>query len=211
MHGLKVQKSLISNFGGYRYLILFRESTKVEFTRLISHVAISITLPAELFTISIQQRNLQQNILSLTDLTGTRSTDPKYLPYRHSHKPLYPDTQLFVKGSIRPPVISRSLQVSSKLLKKVRLYSYQHKQIRLSNFSKVAKSVCNRFLSVGILEQSGRGFPIHVCTVGTYHYCQHTAMGEKITTQSFPSGGAVGSGLELSLGDRKLFAKIVMV
>ena len=36
-------------------------------------------------------------------------------------------------------------------------------------------------------------------------------MGEKIATQSFLSDGAVGSILELSLGDRKLFAKIVMV
>ena len=64
---------------------------------------------------------------------------------------------------------------------------------------------------MGILTQSGRGFPIHVSTVGTYHYYRHAAMGEKIATQSFPSGGAVGSVLELSLGDRKLFAKIVMV
>ena len=51
---------------------------------------------------------------------------------------------------------------------------------------------------MGILTQSGRGFPIHVCTVGTYHYYWHAAMGEKIATQSFPSGGAVGSVLELS-------------
>ena len=36
-------------------------------------------------------------------------------------------------------------------------------------------------------------------------------MGEKIAIHSFPSGGAVGSILELSLGDQKLFAKIVMV
>ena len=36
-------------------------------------------------------------MLSLTDLTETRLTDPKYFPYRHSYKPLYPDAQLFVK------------------------------------------------------------------------------------------------------------------
>ena len=32
-------------------------------------------------------------------------------------------------------------------------------------------------------------------------------MGEKIATPNFPSGGDVGSILELSLGDQKLFAK----
>ena len=64
---------------------------------------------------------------------------------------------------------------------------------------------------MGILTQNGRGFLIHVCTVGTYHYYRHTAMGEKIATQSSPSGGDVGSILELSLGDQKLFTKIVMV
>ena len=46
---------------------------------------------------------------------------------------------------------------------------------------------------MSISTQSGRGFPIHVCTKGTYHYYQHAAMGEKIANQSFPSGGAVGS------------------
>ena len=64
---------------------------------------------------------------------------------------------------------------------------------------------------MSILTQNGRWFPIHVCTVGTYHCYRYAAMGEKIATQSFPSGGAVGSILELSLGDQKLFAKIVMV
>ena len=59
-----------------------------------------------------------------------------------------------------------------------------------------------------ILTQSGRGFPIHVCTVGTYHYYRHATMGEKTTTQSFPSGGAVGSTLELSLGDRSYSPKL---
>ena len=39
---------------------------------------------------------------------------------------------------------------------------------------------------MGILTQSGRGFPIHACTVGTSHYYRHAAMGEKIATQSFP-------------------------
>ena len=64
---------------------------------------------------------------------------------------------------------------------------------------------------MSILTQSVTGFPIHVCTVGTYHYYRHAAMGEKIATQSSPSGGAVGSVLELSLGGQKLFAKIVIV
>ena len=36
---------------------------------------------------------------------------------------------------------------------------------------------------MGILTQSGRGFPIHVRKVGTYHYYWHAAMGEKIATQ----------------------------
>ena len=36
-------------------------------------------------------------------------------------------------------------------------------------------------------------------------------MGEKIANRSFHSGGAVGSILELSLGNQKLCAKIVMV
>ena len=63
---------------------------------------------------------------------------------------------------------------------------------------------------MGILTQIGREFPIHVCTAGLYHYYRHAAMGEKIENQSFPSGGAVGSILELSLGDQKLFAKIVI-
>ena len=53
---------------------------------------------------------------------------------------------------------------------------------------------------MSISTQSGRGFPIHVCTKGTYHYYQHAAMGEKIANQSFPSGGAVGSISERSLG-----------
>ena len=97
------------------------------------------------------------------------------------------------------------------LSKTLRLCSYQHKQIRLSNFSKVTKSVSNRFQSMGILTQSGRRFPIHVCTVSTYHYYRHATMGEKITNQSFPSGGAVGLILEPSLDDQKFFAKIVMV
>ena len=64
---------------------------------------------------------------------------------------------------------------------------------------------------MGILTQSDRGFPIHVCTVHTYHYYRHATMGGKIANQSFPSGGAVGLILELSLGDEKLFTKIVMV
>ena len=50
---------------------------------------------------------------------------------------------------------------------------------------------------MGILTQSGSRFPIYVCTVGTYCHYWHAAMEEKIATQSFPSGRAVGSILEL--------------
>ena len=42
---------------------------------------------------------------------------------------------------------------------------------------------------MGILTKSDRGSPIHVCTVGAYHYYRHAAMGEKIATQSFSSEG----------------------
>ena len=56
-----------------------------------------------------------------------------------------------------------------------------------------------------------RGFLIHVYTVGTCCCYRQAVMGEKIANQSFPLVGAVGSVLELILGDLKLFPKSVTV